>query len=336
MSKTISDSATNGILVGWLCLSALSAAAAEFAGAGRIDFFGYTNCIKLENEDVRVVLGHHAGGRVLEYAWKGTNVIWLDSSQAGWVHEPGGKRVSLCGGRFDIGPEKIIPRRDKLWLGRWEAEIIGPRAARLTSQIDDGPGVQLVRTFRLDARSSKLSCEQTIRNVSSETREWCHWSRTFAEGHGICVIPISEPSRFPSKYVMYEPGQLINIRPSDPAIRERGGFLEIVDTPKFPKLGMDSQTGWFAYLMKNDLMFVKRFRTYPDRVYNEAAGLTISIWYFEDLKCELEPIGPRERLAPGQSASFTEEWSLIPRAFPKDRGGLDLRDVRATVEESLR
>ena len=42
-----------------------------------------------------------------------------------------------------------------------------------------------------------------------------------------------------------------------------------------PKLGMDSYAGWFCYLMKNDLMFVKRYPTYPDRVYNEVAGLTI-------------------------------------------------------------
>ena len=36
---------------------------------------------------------------------------------------------------------------------------------------------------------------------------------------------------------------------------------------------MDTYAGWFAYLMKKDLMFVKRFPTYPDRVYNEVAGL---------------------------------------------------------------
>lgn len=40
---------------------------------------------------------------------------------------------------------------------------------------------------------------------------------------------------------------------------------------------MDSYGGLIAYLSPNDLLFVKQFRTYPDRVYNEAAGLTISI-----------------------------------------------------------
>ena len=310
--------------------------AAEFEGAKRVAYFGYENCVRLENEDVTVTLGHHAGGRVLEYAFKGTNAIWLDPDQAGWVHAPGGKRVSICGGRFDIGPEKIIPRRDKLWLGAWRAEITGPRSARLTSQEDTGPGVQLIRDFELDATSSRLICRQTIVNVSNEAKEWCHWSRTFAEGHGICVIPVSEPSRFPNKYVMYESGNLINIRPEDPNIRLRDGFLEVLNTPRLPKLGMDSNTGWFAYLMKNDLMFVKRFSVHPDRAYNEVAGLTISIWYYKDEKCELEPIGPRERIEPGASASFTEEWHLTPFAFPADRSAVDLPAVKRATEAQLR
>jgi len=56
------------------------------------------------------------------------------------------------------------------------------------------------------------------------------------------------------------------------------------------------------------LMFVKRLPVYPDRVYADMAGLTISIWCYKNEMCELEPIGPRETLASGASASFTEQW----------------------------
>ena len=89
----------------------------------------------------------------------------------------------------------------------------------MTSQHDEATGVQLIRDFELDAKTSRLSCTQTIMNVSSETKEWCHWSRTFALGVGICVIPLAGQSRFPNKYVMYEGGALINARPIDPIIR---------------------------------------------------------------------------------------------------------------------
>lgn len=302
-----------------------------FAGTGRVDMFGYTNCVLLQNETTRVVLCHQAGGRVLEYSLHGRNSLWLDPQQQGWVLRPDVPAPDLCGGRFDIGPEMIIPRRAALWLGAWRAELIGPRTARLTSEEDPATGVQLVREFKLDATGSRLWCTQTIKNVSQRNTAWCHWSRTLALGGGIAIVPLTPPSRFPQGYVRYDPGNLINFKPGDPNIREREGFLEVVGAPKSPKLGMDSQAGWLAYAIPNNLLFVKRFPVYPDRVYNEVAALTISIWYDRDVRCELEPIGPMEKLAPGASAAFTEEWELAEFPFPANGQSVDLRQVAATA-----
>ena len=298
----------------------------------KLRYLNYPNCIELSNGKTRVVLCPDAGGRVLVYEYQGTNALYVDEGEKNW--KPGqGPKGNMSAGRFDIGPEKTIPRHPVLWAGKWEGTITGPDSARLVSQKDKATGVQLTREFRLDPSSTRLDCTQTITNVSNEVKEWCHWSRTFAVGHGICVIPLSPISRFPHHYVQYETGDLINISPEDPDIRQRYGYLEIMDVPDKPKLGMDSSRGWFSYLMPNDLMFVKRFSVDRDRVYNEAAGLTISIWYPEGGRVELEPIGPREHLEPGQSASFTESWFLVPYKFPNDRKAVDLGGVSRLVEK---
>ena len=84
---------------------------------------------------------------------------------------------------------------------------------------------------------------------------------------------------------------------------------------------------WRVALPSGEVLFVKRFPAYPDRVYNEMAALTISLWYYRDVVCELEPIGPMEVLAPGESRSFTEEWWLVPYPFPERRDSVDLRVV---------
>lgn len=283
-----------------------------------VTFHGYPNCIVLQNESTRVVLCPVAGGRVLEYSLRGVNGLYLEEEDTGKPYAPG-QPASMSAGRFDIGPEKTIPRHPTLWSGKWLGKVLGPREAILTSQPDAATGVQLERHFRLDPTTSYLQCRQTIINVSQNVTTWCHWSRTFAKGEGICIIPLSSPSRFPQNYVMYENGDLININPSDDNIRTRDSFLEILAAPAKPKLGMDSTVGWFAYLMPQNQMFVKRFAVYPDRVYNEAAGLTISIWYPPGKRVELEPIGPREILKPGERASFTEHWWLVDYAFPTDR-----------------
>jgi hypothetical protein len=157
-----------------------------------------------------------------------------------------------------------------------------------------------------------------------------------SSGNGIVLIPLTPPSRFPKSYLMYGPGPVMEYQPVDPNIRVRDGFLEIVGPPARPKLGFDSTAGWFCYLTRNDLMFVKRFPVYPHRPYNEVAGLTISIWYFEDKMCELEPIGPAENLAPGQSASFTEQWWLLPYKFPGTVTPVDWRKVSRFVDQHAR
>lgn len=298
-------------------------------GAKVVTWHGYKSAIELANGDYRVVLCPEIGGRVLEYSHRGVNVLFVSNDEKNW--KPGAKPPSSAG-RFDIGPELIIPQRNVLWNGPWQAEITGPRTARLTSPDDPSTGVRLVRDFVLDAVSSRLQCTQTIVNISEATKEWCHWSRTFAVGRGVCVIPLSTPSRFPNSYVLYEEGSLINMRPEDPNIRQRDGVIEILGAPRKPKLGFDSYKGIIAYAAPNDLLFVKRFRADPDRVYNEAAGLTISIWYPDNDMVELEPIGPRERIRPGESASFTEEWWLGPMPFPRDVRSVDLNAFQQAVD----
>ena len=230
----------------------------------------------------------------------------------------------------------VIPAHPDLWLGQWESQITGPRSARLISKKDEPTGVQLIRDFQLAEDSTHLSVTQTIKNVSDSEKHWGHWSRTFGTGGGIVLIPLTPKSRFPDSYVMYGPGPVINYRPEDPNIRIRSNFLEVLSTPLRPKLGMDSQAGWFAYLDRNDLLWVKRYPVYPDRPYGELAGLTISIWYYKDLMCELEPIGPREDILPGGEASFTEDWWLLPYTYPQDGSDLDLEAISALVEQEAR
>ena len=111
----------------------LAGADSNMPGTDRITYFGYEDCILLENAHTRVVLTSSAG-RVLEYSRKGPNAIYLDPAQEGATFEDGDPRFGPTGGRLDIGPEMIIPAHPDLWLGQWESQITGPRSARLIRQ----------------------------------------------------------------------------------------------------------------------------------------------------------------------------------------------------------
>ena len=328
-----------------LILFGASVVAAQPPQARIVASHGYDKAVELTRGNARAVLCPEIGGRVLEFSISGKQALWFDEAERN--RRPGDAPSSA--GRFDFGPEMTTPRHMLIWGGAWTAEITGPSSARLTSQKDASSGVQLTRDFELAESKAatsgrgpqvRLVCKQTITNISDQPREYCHWGRSFSPGGGICLIPLSGISRFPSKYALYEDGGIINVKATDEQIRERDGFLEILAPPRKPKLGFDSYAGWLAYAMPGDLLFVKRFATFPDRVYNEAAGLTISVWYpqvtsREAAKIELEPIGPRERLQPGQSASFTEEWFLLPHPFPKAGEAIDLAKVRQQVQEAF-
>ena len=307
-----------------------AAAGAEEPAAAVVKYSGYAEAIELKLGKARAVLCPQAGGRVLEFSAGGDNAMYLDDAEQKW--QPG-KPGPITAGRFDYGPELVVTPHPKTWAGEWTAEITQARGAKLTGPRDDG-GIQVTREFRLIPHGEYvgLSCQQTLTNVSKEVREVCHWGRSFSPGGGICVVPLGDrPSRFPSKYAMYEDSAVINVRAKDENIRERDGFLEILAPPRKPKLGFDTYAGWLAYAMPNDTLFVKRFPAFPDRVYNEAAGLTLSVWYPTGPRIELEPIGPRERLKPGESAAFTEEWWLLSHPFPKKGEKLDLKALAEQV-----
>ena len=296
-----------------------------------VAYHGYTKAIEMKRGSARAVLCPQAGGRVLEFSVNGNHALFLDDAEKKW--QPG-KPGSISAGRFDYGPELTVIAHPKIWSGEWSAEIVGS-VVKLTSPPEEAAGIQLVREFGFieHNKSIGLSCKQTITNVSKETREVCHWGRSFSPGSGICLIPLGDqPSRFPSKYAMYEDSAIINVRNKDDLIRERDGFLEILAPPRKPKLGFDSYAGWLAYVMPNNALFVKRFATFPDRVYNEAAGLTLSVWYPTGPRIELEPIGPRERLQPGDSASFTEDWWLLTHPYPKKDEKIDLKRLSEQVK----
>jgi hypothetical protein len=289
--------------------------------------------VELANGECRVVLEPNWGGRVLSYRLGDKETLYIDPSQNGWVMKPGVKGPEPCAGRCDIGPEKVLPKRDILWRGRWTAEVTGPRSARMTSPQDPATGVQIVRDFALAERGSHLAFTQTVTNRGTREGRFCHWSRTFAKGNGLCLVPLNPHSRYPRGYIIYGPGEVMDYQPAEESnIRVRDNILEIIGPPSRPKFALDVSEGWIAYVTQDDLLFLKTFAVYPDRVYGEMAANNVSIWYNEDLRTEIEPIGPLEILQPGERFSYTEHWHLREFRYPRDRK-VNLEDIRKIVSE---
>ena len=82
------------------------------------------------------------------------------------------------------------------------------------------------------------------------------------------------------------------------------------------KFAMDLVEGWLGYLTKQNRLLIKKFEVFPNSVYGEIAANNMSFWYNEEEMCEVEPIGPRETIQPGEEVSFTEHWELFEMQYP--------------------
>ena len=273
----------------------------------------------IENKDITVSISL-MGGRITEYSLNGENVLYTGLSDSMKYTEEVQGYFYPSAGRFDIGPEKVIPKRPGLFSGEWKLLKKSKNEISIISSKNKATGVQLQRIFKLANDGCLLECKQIITNVSSEVKKYCHWGRTFAKGNGICLIPLNPHSRYPEQFLMYGPnmGMLFNNLPMQ-NLKVENDVLAITGPPGYPKFAFDSPEGWIAYISTNNLLFVKTFPIYPDKIYGEMAGNNSSVWYFDTAVCEIEPIGPWEYIPPQKSVEFTEKWWLYSYEFPQDR-----------------
>lgn len=307
----------------------------KIQAAKLISTHGYDNCIELSNAACRVILEPNLGGRVLLYEIEGKNVLYVDPKQNGLKFTnqelESASNIQPCAGRFCVGPEKIFQMPKVFWLGHWDAKIIGNLKARMTSQVDKTTKLQLIRDFELNSKTSELKITQTIKNFGVKPQKLCFWSRTFAAGGGICIVPISNPNRFPNGYIEYGDGDVMQFAPeSDKNIKIVDNHLLILGLKKASKFVFDSDKGWMGYITKDNLLFVKTYLYKKNYEYGEMTTAPLSIFYKTDILAELEPIGPWEWIKPNGKSSFSETWHLLPSKYPENKE-VDITDMESIV-----
>ncbi len=311
----------NPLRIAVLISAVMALAQTGLGSVERITYRGWSDCYRLSNGTVEVVVGAESGGRVLEYSLKGKNIIFVDPGQNGKMLEDYKRKwFDPDGGRFDYGPEKVTYKlHDLTWMGPWKATITGEYSLRLVSQLDPSLGVQTTREFTLDKNSSHLAVRQTMRNVSDGDTKWWFWSRTLVKSGGTMLVPLNPRSKLTKgwgKYVWKE-NRVETEHPRDDRIDVREGVLTLRCTGPSAGFGTDASAGWMAYA-RDDLFFVKRFRHFPKGEYKEDAGFTVRL-YTTDHMCELEPVSPQAVLKPGESYSFTEHWWLLNYPSGRER-----------------
>jgi hypothetical protein len=280
----------------------------------KISYRGYTDCYKIANDSVEVIIVAQSGARVLRYALNGVNMIFEDPAIDGkTLTDFLSKTFAPDGGRFDFrGAANLGNNRDTLWVGPYTTEITGEYSVKMTSMVDHNMGINISREFSLDPASSRLKIRQIMTNKSTINRTWYFWGRTFSPYGGKVVIPVNPNSKFQSKWGYYEGSTFISTNASDSNVQIIDSLftLRAEHTAARKRYAMDAKQGWILY-GNNAVLFMMKFEIDLSKSYLTESGETIIIFTDGERLVELEPTSPAKLMVPGDSLVFKEEWWLF-------------------------
>jgi len=304
----------------------------------KISYRGWSECYKISNHDVSLIINASAGGRIMVFERNGVNLIFENPEQDGkLLADYLSKPFDPDGGRFDYGQELLTSKLHAMsYMGPWEGMIMDSFTLKITSQPDTGLGIRSVRIFRLSETGPELSITQSMENISDNETSWFFWGRTLVKTGGKLFMHLKPKSIYPEgwgRYIWGDPVRFEN-DPSDKGVKvEKGMFSLTPDEADNSKYGNDSQAGWMAYGYKG-ILFVKQYGYYKDKEYGEHYGQTNIFYTNKKFFAEMEPVSPVFKLKKGESVSYSEKWFLLdyPPAVKKD---FDVHKAKKFIKKEI-
>jgi hypothetical protein len=277
----------------------------------KIQYENLSNCIRLTNGEIEVVVTTEVGPRIVSYNFVGGENI------LGWHGEAKvatalGEFRPYGGHRLWIAPENMP---NSYAPDNAPVEYFfdhQKNTVRLIQPIESVTKTQKEMSVTLAQTGSGVEVYHKITNFSEKEIELAAWALTIMRGGGVCEIP-NEP------FAPYGRETLLPVRNltvwsytdlSDSRWSFDREFIRLrVDAskPEPQKIGVLNKQGWARYRV-GDLIFTKQFdfrenARYPDMNSNTEL-------YTAGSFVEIESLAPLEKLEPGEAAEHTEHWQL--------------------------
>lgn len=283
----------------------------------KIAWKGWTNCYRLTNGDVELIMTADVGPRVMRYAYVGGDNLFLEiESELGGVNEPTWK---LRGGsRLWVGPEDDSPRTYAVDNSPCEVHKVGG-VLTVTSPVEPASGLQKRISLKVARKGSKVEVTHSLHNAGRKAQLLAPWVLAMMRPGGVGITGFPPRGTHPevlqptNPLVMWAFSDL-----SDKRWRYTQKYLILKQDPKQrspQKLGHFNPKTWGAYLWR-DTLFLKQYTADPAQTYPDM-GCSYETFTNADV-LEIETLGPLTKLKPGDWLHHTEHWSLhrqiaIPR-----------------------
>jgi hypothetical protein len=286
------------------------------------------DCVRLGNAAIALLVTKSVGPRILSLSFhQGTNLF---AELPGMTLEcPGEGPLSLYGGhRLWHAPE--VPRRTYLPDDQPVAIEEIESGILVTQPLEKSTGIQKSLQIHLPNDSPIIVVNHTLTNHGNWAVELAPWAITKLRPGGFAILPqpigAADPDGvLPNRHLVVWPYTDIN----SPSIQwgNRFIFVNAAMQAGALKIGMPNPRGWLGYLHESTL-FVKKARYHPHKAYFDFGSS--SECYCNPHVLELETLGPRTILSPGQSVNHREVWELHADVFLEQ-----LEDAVQALEEQL-
>jgi hypothetical protein len=281
----------------------------------KISWRGWKDVFRISNDTVQVLVLADVGPRIIGYGFnEDDNVLHEIASDAGLT---GGGDFRLYGGhRLWVSPEvkrTYFPDNRPVAVEQRDDRIL------FTAPVEDSaPGTNLQKhvEVQLPSRGSSLQLTHRVINLDKRPTELAPWTPTMLRAGGRAILPLPPRAAMDTDhYLSVGPLTLWSFTDlADPRWRLGTEFMQLTQSTtlvgRFQEqmAGIFNPWGWGAYFVAGTL-FVKRapvmnVSAYPD------FGCNFEVFTNCEF-LELETLGPKVVLKPGEQVTHDESWQLF-------------------------
>ena len=276
------------------------------------------DCVELYNESVTLLVTKSVGPRIISLHFNGRGNLFAELPDT-TLECPGQGDFHLWGGhRLWYAPEEpgitYLPDDNPVSI-----ESI-PGGLRVTQPVESKTGIEKSMRISIHENHPIIEVEHMLINHGTNSIELAPWAITQMKSGGIAILPqatnpVDEHGVLPNRNIALWPYTQID----SPFISWGNRFIFIHTDPQMAimKIGFPNPTGWIGYVIDNTL-FVKYADFQPEGTYYDLGSS--SECYSNQQFLELETLGPRQTLAPGEGVTHTETWKLyaLPNFLPTE------------------
>ena len=266
-------------------------------------------CVELANTAVSLLITKSAGPRIIKLSLPGGENLFaelpdvvLDCPGTGDFHIRGGHRLWHA-------PEKAartyLPDDDPLAVTEVENGV------QVVQPVEEKTGLQKSMTITLPDESATIVVDHTLTNLGMWAVECAPWAITQMRAGGTAVLPqntleLDADGLLPNRPIALWSYTDIN----SPHIDLHNDHIAIHAnmTDGALKIGFPNPRGWLGYWI-DGTVFVKTAVFNPAATYYDFGSS--SECYCNDKFLELETLGPRSFIEPGNAVTHREIWRLF-------------------------